>query len=96
MKKIYKDYKYHVITYHPTVNGFDEKPEVKDMKQAKEAAKWYLNNGYESVYILTDTEVVKVFDKYNRNGRKAYDFEIDKFTFAKRQQTTAIQLSFNF
>ena len=85
MSKIAYPYKYYIATLD-WESGMDEKPAAKTMAQAKEAAKWYLNNGYESVFVFTDTQVVKVFDKYNRNGRKAYDCELDKFTFAEPKQ----------
>lgn len=84
-KFVFNDYKYHIITKCDW-NGMDEKPEAKTIAQANEAAKWYLNNGYESVYVLTDKEIVKVFDKNNRKGRKPYYFETEKFTFAKPKE----------
>lgn len=84
-KFVYKDYKYHVIVQIEYGN-MDEKPEVKTMAQAEEAAKWYLDNGLEAVYILTDTEIVKVFEKGCRNGRKPYHSETEQFNFAKPKE----------
>ena len=96
MKKfLFKDYKYQVITKCYD-NGLDEKPEVKNMAQAKESAKWYLNNGYDEVYILSETKVVRVFDAHHKQGRKPYDFETKQFNFDTPKVQNAVQLSINF
>ena len=94
--------KYQVVTYHPTENGFDEKSEHNTLAEAKAECKEYLykdNPGYkwyEEAYIITDTEVVMVFDEFHHNGRKPYSIEIAQFSFAKPQQAAAVQLSLNF
>ncbi len=81
------NYKYHIITYHPFENGYDEKPEEKTLAEAKAAAKKLLfeNNPdfkwYEAVYIITNKTIVWVFDEFSKKGRKPYQHEFKEFNF---------------
>lgn len=94
--------KYQVISYHPTENGYDEKGDHDRLEDAKKECKQLLYHDnpnykwYAKMYILTDTEVILVFDEYHKQGRKPYDFETNDFAFAKPKAENSVQLSLNF
>ena len=90
--------KYCVISYHPVENGYDSKGEHYNLADAKKECKQLLFHDnenfrwYEKMFILTDKEVVMVFDEYHHNGRKPYSFEAEKFSF--RKQSEQLELLF--
>lgn len=77
--------KYHLVTYHPTENGYDDKEDVNTMAEATKLAKRYLSmpEYYDSVYVFNETEnkLQRVFDQFSKNGRKPYESEIQKFQY---------------
>ena len=74
--------KYHIISYHPTENGYDEKKDYNTLAEAKAECKYLLYRDnpqyqfYEKMFIVTDMEIVMVFDRFYHHGRKPYDYEI--------------------
>lgn len=76
---------YRIITYHPTHNGYDEKPEAATYSEAKADARRLLlednpNFCYcEKVFVLYGRTLKRVYDEHHHNGRKPYDFEIEMF-----------------
>ena len=70
--------KFHLITYHPTENGYDEKEDLDTMKEVNLYAKYYLKTQM-AVFVLSRHQLVKVFDEQSKRGRKPYSFEIKKF-----------------
>lgn len=71
--------KYHLVTYHPTENGYDDKEDLNSMKEANSCAENYLKEMYEEVLVFSNHSLVKVFDKRHKRGRKPYPFEMKKF-----------------
>lgn len=88
--------KYQVISYHPTENGYDEKRDWNTLAEAKAECKKLLYHDnpdyrwYEKMFIVTDTEVVMVFDEYHHNGRKPFDCETKDFSFRKQPEQLAL------
>lgn len=74
--------KYHLITYHPTENGYDDKEDLGTMKEVNSCAKDYLKEKYEKVLVFSGHSLVKVFDEHHTNGRKPYPFERKEFQSA--------------
>jgi len=91
---MFNGYKYHIITVCDEC-GMDERPEVKTLSQAKEAADWYLETGYTKVFVLTDKKIVMVYDQHHKSGRQVYDRELTDFTFIPERKQS-VQLSINF
>ena len=65
---------YHIIT-HDSSTGYQDKTNYNTRAFAENAAEEYLNN-HETVYILREHILDKVYDKENPKGRKPYTFEI--------------------
>ena len=90
--------KYSVISYHPVENGYDSKGEHYNLADAKKECKQLLFHDnenfrwYEKMFILTDKEVVMVFDEHHKQGRKPYECEKEDSDFTITEQ----QLSLNF
>ena len=62
-------------------SGFDEKEDnIRDMAKARTIAKGYLNS-YDTVFVLAENKIQRVFDSLHRNGRRPYSFEHSFFTF---------------
>lgn len=74
--------KYHLVTYHPTENGYDDKEDLGTMKEVNSCAKDYLKEKYEKVFVFSGHSLVKVFDERHKRGRKPYPFEMEKFQSA--------------
>ncbi len=74
--------KYHLVTYHPTENGYDDKEDLNSMKEVNSCAEKYLKEMYEEVLVFSNHSLVKVFDKRHKRGRKPYPFEMKKFQSA--------------
>ena len=74
--------KYHLVTYHPTENGYDDKEDLNSMKEVNSCAENYLKEMYEEVLVFSNNSLVKVFDKRHKRGRKPYPFEMKKFQSA--------------
>ena len=82
---------YHIITYHPVENGFDDKSDHETYSEAKVAAKRLLTKDnpdfryVEKVFILHETKpfakLMRVYDKDNRNGRRPFGIEKQDFNF---------------
>lgn len=68
--------KYHLITYHPTENGYDEKDDLDTMKEVDLCAKNYLKAQMEKVFVFSNHSLVKVFDERHKRGRKPFPFEV--------------------
>lgn len=91
-KFMFNGYNYHIVTLCDE-NGMDERPEVKTLSQAREAADWYLETGYTKVFVLTDKKVVIVYDQHHRSGRPVYERELTDFTFMpERKQPVQLSL----
>lgn len=74
--------KYHLVTYHPTENGYDDKEDLDSMKVVVFCAKNYLKAQVETVFVFSNHSLVKVFDKRHKRGRKPFPFEMKKFQSA--------------
>ena len=74
--------KYHLVTYHPTENGYDDKEDLGTMKEVNSCAENYLKEMYEEVLVFSNQSLVKVFDKRHKRGRKPFPFEMKKFQSA--------------
>ena len=74
--------KYHLITYHPTENGYDDKEDLDTMKEVNSCAENYLKEMYEEVLVFSNHQLIKVFDKRHKRGRKPYSFEVKRFQSA--------------
>lgn len=66
--------KFHIIT-HDSCTGYNHKLDYNTRKFAEKAAEEYFKN-HETVYLIKDGYLDKVFDKTNPKGRKPYTFEI--------------------
>lgn len=73
--------KYHIVTYHPIWNGYDDKEDLNTMSEVSKAARDYLKENYDTVYVFNEFTgcLVRVFDALNKNGRKPYSFEVKQF-----------------
>lgn len=71
---------YSIIT-RDVNSGFDEKEDnIRDMATARTIAKGHMNS-YDTVFVLAENKIQRVFDSLHRNGRRPYPFEYSFFTF---------------